>query len=182
MSKKYIIEIEDEPVSKDGVELWKACRFNALVFDQNGLDKLKEYDPFTDRKTEIEYERKEAYQRGLDDAWSTAAKLFDMACDESEWLFPDCKTMNVFAEVPAYEAVAKLKAYEENQETKVGDEVVVIPDGIKAVVTKRWPDGFYSLIMEDGRHFHAHRDAGKKTGRHFPEIAQVLERMREEQE
>ena len=36
---KYIIEIEDEP--KGG--LYKAKNFNTLVFDRNGLDKLKRY-------------------------------------------------------------------------------------------------------------------------------------------
>lgn len=40
MSKKYIIEIEDTPVTKDGVELWKACGFNSLVFDEEGLKRL----------------------------------------------------------------------------------------------------------------------------------------------
>ena len=37
---KYIIEIEDEPVNG----LYKAKAFNTLVFDQNGLDRLKRYD------------------------------------------------------------------------------------------------------------------------------------------
>lgn len=37
---KYIIEIEDEPVNG----LYKAKAFNTLVFDQNGLDRLKRYE------------------------------------------------------------------------------------------------------------------------------------------
>ena len=59
MSKEYVIKIEDKPVTKDGVELWKACGFNALVFDQNGLDKLTPY----------ETARKLTYENGLNDAW-----------------------------------------------------------------------------------------------------------------
>ena len=40
---KYIIEIEDEPLVRDGEKLWKASAFKSLVFDQNGLDKLTPY-------------------------------------------------------------------------------------------------------------------------------------------
>ena len=40
MGKKYIIELEDKPI---GNGLWKVRGFNSLVFDQNGLNKLKEY-------------------------------------------------------------------------------------------------------------------------------------------
>ena len=39
---KYIIEIEDNPVRcLDGTLLWKAKGFNSLVFDVNGLAKMK---------------------------------------------------------------------------------------------------------------------------------------------
>lgn len=64
MSKKYIIEIEEEPVTKNGVKLWKACGFNALVFDQNGLDKLTPIEQCTSE-----------YNCDLDDAWEVAKKL-----------------------------------------------------------------------------------------------------------
>ena len=40
---KYIIEIEDEPMVRGEDEVWKAKGFRSLVFDQNGLDKLKPY-------------------------------------------------------------------------------------------------------------------------------------------
>lgn len=42
MGKKYVIELEDEPITNG---LWKVKGFNSLVFDQNGLDKLT---PFND--------------------------------------------------------------------------------------------------------------------------------------
>lgn len=42
MGKKYVIELEDEPITSG---LWKVKGFNSLVFDQNGLDKLT---PFND--------------------------------------------------------------------------------------------------------------------------------------
>lgn len=42
MGKKYVIELEDEPITNG---LWRVKGFNYLVFDQNGLDKLT---PFND--------------------------------------------------------------------------------------------------------------------------------------
>ena len=41
---KYIIEIEDEPLVRGGDTVWRAKGFKSLVFDQNGLDKLKSFD------------------------------------------------------------------------------------------------------------------------------------------
>lgn len=42
MGKKYVIELEDEPINNG---LWKVKGFNHLFFDQNGLDRLT---PFND--------------------------------------------------------------------------------------------------------------------------------------
>lgn len=49
MSKKYIIEIEDEPFVRQsclyGEEaVYRASGFKSLVFDKNGLDKLTPYE------------------------------------------------------------------------------------------------------------------------------------------
>lgn len=45
MSKKYIIEIEDEPFVRQSClhgeqGLYKCTAFNSLVFDKNGINKL----------------------------------------------------------------------------------------------------------------------------------------------
>ena len=40
MSKKYIIEFEDEPFVSNGEKLYRAKGFNSLVFDKYGLEKL----------------------------------------------------------------------------------------------------------------------------------------------
>lgn len=37
---KYIIEIEDEPLTRDGEAVYRAKGFRSLVFDENGLKKL----------------------------------------------------------------------------------------------------------------------------------------------
>ena len=77
---KYIIELEEEtfeqnndPVMPTGTNtLWKAKGFNTLVFDRNGLSKLKKVEePFATFRTDKEYRRyfagieQAAYERGL---------------------------------------------------------------------------------------------------------------------
>lgn len=43
MGKKYIIEIDEEPFTKDGNKLYRASKFASLVFDSYGLSMLEEY-------------------------------------------------------------------------------------------------------------------------------------------
>ena len=53
MGKKYIIELEDEPFEQAGKKLWKSKKFNSLVFDEGGLNRLEEYkEPETKEKEE----------------------------------------------------------------------------------------------------------------------------------
>ena len=63
MGRKFIIELEDEPLrDSDGKDLFRAKGFNSLVFDKNGLDKLKELD-----KSEIESRENDKMYFYLDD-------------------------------------------------------------------------------------------------------------------
>lgn len=127
MSKKYVIDIEDKPfVSTSNYDsddtLYRAVGFNSLVFDQTGLNKLKPYDPFTDRKSEIEYERNDAYQRGLNDAWEAARKITlntnqgGVPTKELAMIFGEFNSCSeIMVRSTASEAVAKLKEYEQKQ-------------------------------------------------------------------
>ena len=186
MSKKYIIEIEEEPVTKNGVELWKACGFNALVFDQNGLDKLTEFDA---NKYDFDEVYDEAYKNGLDDAWKAAKKLVWETCIEDletmGFLKKDetCESGKVLEKYTTSEAILNLKEYEQRQkDIQVGDEVECI-DGVKCVVLDETEtEGVWHILTENGCIKRANkRLLTNKTGRHFPEIAQVLKRMREQE-
>ena len=60
MGKKYIIEIEDEPLVRKSAlhgetAVYRAKGFKSLVFDQDGLDKLEEYkeDKEIDRENKV---------------------------------------------------------------------------------------------------------------------------------
>ena len=137
----------------------------------------------------------EAYQRGLEDAWEAAKKIFGYEIDggipidkigrvfgysENETF---C-TADIIRHNTASEAIAKLKAYEDKQKDRieVGDEVEW--DGDKYVVTYLNYDietseiTDYDLLAYDGSVVdHVKKCAFTKTGKHY-DIASILEAMR----
>ena len=73
MGSKYIIELEDEPFTLNGEELWRIKGFNSLVFDQHGLNKLKPYD---ENKTVSLKVHMDKMQELEDDIWDLARDIF----------------------------------------------------------------------------------------------------------
>lgn len=136
-------------------------------------------------ETQAEKAQEEAYQRGLSDAWEAARKIANMPYNEEEkafgsggWAFIEKHT--------ASEAIEKIRQYEQEKKEKeeqiqVGDEVnapfgKAIVVNVDSVAEKIW------FLYADGHGgFDFFKDTPTKTGRHFPEIAAVLEKMREEQ-
>jgi len=128
--------------------------------------------------------RQAEYQRGLDDAWECAKKLFSTMSDtEIEKVFPvewESGFSGLVQMKPQY-AMAKIKAYEQKQNDKieVGDEVNWLGDCF--IVTRifqphNMKEQCYG-IGKDGRAFHVLAENVRKTGRHF-DIAPILEDMR----
>ena len=132
------------------------------------------------------------YQRGLDDAWECARKLFSsMADSDIEKAFPvewNNGGFNALINLQPQEAIAKLKAYEEKQKEDdkivVGDEVEWDDDFIidRFIVTRIYqPYGKKEQcdgINDDGDVYRAVLiESLVKTGRHF-DIASILEDMR----
>ena len=115
------------------------------------------------------------YQRGLDDAWGCAKKLFSsMADSDIEKAFPiewNNGGFNALINLQPQEAIEKLKAYEEKQkaddEIKVGDEVQhgdstgIVYDAGDLIIS--------GLLTDDGPFvpFQWYKQECKKTGRHF---------------
>ena len=63
---------------------------------------------------------------------------------------------------------------------QVGDEVKCIRAGWTAIVTKIKEDGYLTLMGNDGAIANGYDEKDFiKTGRHFPEIAEVLRKMKE---
>ena len=212
---KYIIEIEEKPLcvfDKDTQtyfpRLWRVKGFNSLVLDEDGLSRLEElnsdyinehYGQLLDEAYQRGYKdcqtrycsfdacpnRQAEYQRGLDDAWEAAKKLFSTMSDtEIEKVFPvEWKSgfSGLMQMKPQY-AIEKLKAYEEKQNAKieVGNEVKWNSDVI--VVTRLYKDGEHDWcdgIGKDGRAFHVLKENVTKTGRHFI-IGSILKEMNDE--
>lgn len=77
---KYIIEIGDEFKDIYGNKLYKAEGFKSLVFDQNGLNKLKKYEADTTYnegyKKGYKDGKKIAYQVGYEDARKKFGPLY----------------------------------------------------------------------------------------------------------
>ena len=145
---------------------------------------------YKDGKKEGDEKLKEAYQNGLNDAWECARKLSlssvdDGGLDETviEKLF-GCRAYYVVRDTSPSEAIAKIKEYEEKlkaDEIKVGDEVVI--DDSIGIVTRAFPGAITCYVMRrDGSSGEEDRNDCKKTGRHFPQIAEALEKMQENKE
>lgn len=134
------------------------------------------------------------YQRGLDDAWEAAKKIFGyeidggIPIDEVGRVFGYSEdatfcTADIIRHNTASEAIAKLKAYEEKQKAddkiEVGDEVKHKSDRVAwtAVVT-RIISGTLTLMDNNGASADNYPiEEFVKTGRHF-DIASILEAMK----
>jgi hypothetical protein len=133
-------------------------------------------------KNTIKLEEDEYYQRGLSDAWEAAKKLWDLK-GEMIKAFRKYSVFDILNCYTASEVIEKLKQYEQDkEEIKVGDEVRNIKGGWIAVVSNI--DGECMTLMDTNGALGDGYDVNRftKTGRHFPEIATVLEKMRGEQD
>lgn len=117
------------------------------------------------------------YEDGLYEAWEAARNVVDCKVPFEFWnLASGQSNLEVFKHYSATGAIEKIKEYENR--IKVGDEVkkgeikgVVIDVGSpKTMSTVWWQDGIVSGWA---------RNSLNKTGRHFPEIAEVLKQMQE---
>lgn len=126
------------------------------------------------------------YQRGLDDAWEAARKISLMSPDEIEKVFPGAAKYNRYnLGYSGVEAIEKLKAYEEQKkadaEIKVGDEVEAYSG--RAVVFGTFTDTkgekFCRYWYPSDDSFNKGKTENlKKTGRHFPQVAELIKAMK----
>ena len=124
-----------------------------------------------------------AYQRGLEDAWEAAKKLFSsMADSDIEKAFPiewNNGGFKALMNLQPQEAIAKLKAYEDKQKDRieVGDEVAT-ETGKKYTVVSFSDGGTVCGFNMDGKWTGWKPKEVTKTGKHY-DIASILEAMRE---
>ena len=137
---------------------------------------------YADAEEIYESGKRVMYQKGLKDAWEAARKIIHMPEADLLNLFPECyaavcTSVQVFLKYDASECIEKIRAYEQGkEEIKVGDEVEAVSR--KAVIIEVLGNG------KDVRYMYPDASIGfndscnvTRTGRHFPEIAAVLEKM-----
>lgn len=124
------------------------------------------------------------YEDGLNEAWELARKIVCLPPDGGEtveWLedtFGTARTDLVLRNYSASEAIDAIENYEK---IKVGDEVVN-KYGWKKVATKTHENGAITLMDSDGNftdYYKMELNDYEKTGRHFPQIEEVLKQMKE---
>jgi hypothetical protein len=134
----------------------------------------------------------DGYQCGLNDAWLAARKICLEEPDGGMQLLVINDIFNVsnyrdaLKDYSASEAIEKIRAYEQDKEEQiqVGDEVENTQTGARFIVTHMWVNNHgekgVSGFNYECSAFSTALDLVRKTGRHFPEIAEVLRKMMEE--
>ena len=141
-----------------------------------------------DIETRAEKAQEEAYQKGLSDAWEAARNVVALSTVDRREVFGSEYMYSILEKHTASEAIEKIRQYEQEKEEQiqVGDEVkgkYGTTAGMLGIVT-RLDDALqnYNVVWSDGSTicFTGYRERGDvvKTGRHFPEIAEVLQKMR----
>ena len=196
---KYIIEIEDEPFVRRSAlygekSMYRAKGFKSLVFDQLGLDKLTPLDKALDEAYQKGFEagQHEAttleYQQGLNDAWGNIIKIALIPYAERSEIFDGQQDiLSIVQKFSPSEVTAKLREYEQQKaddEIKVGDEVTAAWGN--AVVVRKYTDKDGVERCEYWYYENARISCDvtsnlRKTGRHFPQVAELVKAMKGEQ-
>lgn len=215
MGRKYIIELEDEPFGKNDdpriprgmIELWRVKGFNSLVFDDNGLKKLKPLEDALDNAyahghsdAECDYrdlmtkKTEESYSNGIEKMHEAVKKLYSYECsdtwvemgfkcfeddwwDNFRWIMTNCSAKEIVSKIEAYEERKK----NENAEIKVGSEVITIISKQRGTVLDIYDDGTVKILLSNVIGIIKRAiDGVKATGRFSPEIADFMKNLKKE--
>ena len=190
MGKKYIIELE-EPEMFDDRKFYTCSQMPWWAVSENIVENLTPYtEPDLEQVRKEEYEKgfdagrtlnTDKYEKGLNDAWECARKIANMPYDEEEKVFGSGGWKFIINHT-ASEAIEKIRAYEQEQEEiKVGDEVRNVRSGWTAVVARISDDECLTLMDGNGAIADGYEITRfTKTGRRFPELVELLRKMKEE--
>lgn len=203
-TKKYIIEIPDNTAWIQWVKV--SDKDGHVCFDFKDPEDLTPYtEPDLDAIRNEAYEKgvqdtkqhwvdaprscayKLGYENGLNDAWDAVRKIaldekdggLDVAAYHEIFGYGKsfCAVLKTFS---APEAIEKIRQYEQEQENfKVGYEVINDEDVRGTIVDM--DDYLLHVLDENGVIQAWPREDVVKTGRHFPEIAEVIKTMQEKE-
>lgn len=167
---KYIVDL---PKNARWIEIYHEV--NYLTYEGNTvlIEKLEPY-------TEPDFKSVE------DEVWELADYMCRMSQTEKSQCFGFSYPSEVTTNLTYQEAKDKFEAWmKQNDEIKIGDEVEYECCGevVKFIVTGINDSLFYGFkspceYYDVGEY--AHIDSLRKTGRHFPEVVQLLEKMKGE--
>lgn len=131
-------------------------------------------------KTAVLHPPDDAYNKGLNDAWELAKKIVINSDDggytanELEEMFRTIFPDEVFADFTPQEALAKVKAYEEERnEIKVGDVIRLKGTGNESIVTRVTEISLYFLFKDGSCGSLFAKEEFVKTG-HFDSIDEFM--------
>ena len=149
---------------------------------------------YADAEEIYESGKRAMYQKGLKDAWDAARKICLEECDGGMQISVIKDIFNVrnyryaLRDYSTSEAIEKIRTYEQAQKEKeeqiqAGDEVENTQTGVRFIVTHMWVNNHgekgVSGFNRDCSAFSTTIELIRKTGRHFPEIAEVFAKMKE---
>lgn len=150
------------------------------AYDKGYNQGVKDFDLIlaTSKKEE------EGYKRGMEDAWACCKRFLnsdDKVCDK---IFGVSGWADFLDQSPS-DAIEKFKEYDrkhydlpESEEINIGDEIICNGVNIKAVVFKILDNTHYKCFSLE--HGVTTEEGVVKTGRRFPEMVELIERMKNE--
>lgn len=124
------------------------------------------------------------YQQGLNDAWECMKAIAFLNKPRDMRDFFGCSTLgDVLIDYTASEAIEKLKAYEEQQKADerimLGDGLVTKHGGVNGIALSNEVNRCVYVWREDCVAYAAGVDEWKKTGKTYPQVAELHEAMKE---
>lgn len=200
---KFIIEIGERYLTNNRSldqpspdYLYRIKGFRNLVLDDGGLGELEPYDCDELLCQEAKRHEAEAYQKGLSAAWDAARKIISWwPSTENDALLKrfgiDCEWGGfildaIFNKQSAQDAITRIENYENHiSEISIGDEIRAIADHSKGehdapnIVVTEIGDDYVRGFTATGEYIRYVNIGLEKTGRHFPQIADIMKQMKE---
>ena len=172
MGKKYIIELLDDCTSEfKGIMVFGVTQEKQISVELIPEESLR---PYTE--PDLEQVRKEAYQQGLNDARERKATCefceYEMRSDRDEpCRICACNYTNFFE-----------PKKQDKEKIKVGDEVSLKSGGrgfvTRIIILDNEQKSAY-VVWSDGYVGNYDLDVLQKTGKHYSDVVEVLQRMKE---
>ena len=137
-------------------------------------------------KDDVLHPADDAYNKGLEDAWELAKKIVlsecdgGYSCEELENIFGYRTPASILKAFTPQEALAKVKAYEECNEIKVGDVVRLKGCCVEGIVTKVTETNICYLFKDGSCSNSSCNNSDfinsyfEKTGKHFDSIDEFM--------